>query len=192
MILIIDNNSKFLKNLEGILSKKKIGYYVVKHDKFIDLGSLKSIKGVILTGGSAGIYRKSIANDFISLLSFDVPVLGICLGHQIISIGFGGLMSKCKEKQDKIQEIKIFPKKDPIFKGFDDVISLREKHSYYIKRTPDNFMIIAGSDKCKVEAIKHKRRPIYGFQAHPEMSGEDGEKLIKNFLDICKEKYVDW
>lgn len=81
-------------------------------------------------------------------------------------------------------KVKILSKKK-IFKGIPDEITVYEHHERYLKNIPDMLEIVASSRKTKVEAIFHKTRPIFGLQFHPEKSGKYGEKIFKNFVDLC-------
>lgn len=76
---------------------------------------------------------------------------------------------------------------DPIFKGLNKTdVSLVKRHSFYVSELPSNFESLAVSSTCDTEIIKHKTKPIYGFQAHPEVSGGEGLLMVENFLKMCK------
>lgn len=185
MLLIIDNKSKFIKTFEKYLKKNRVNFKVINAGQRIDLPQIKNIKGIILSGGSLGLYDKSISNDFIALMNYTVPILGFCMGHEVIAVAYGGAIKKLNKKQEKLQTVIIDRPKDPIFSGLNNKVFLREKHVNYIKRLPKNFKIIAHSDICPIEVMRHKRKKIYGFQSHPEVSGEDGKIIMHNFLKMC-------
>ncbi len=185
MILIIDNKSRYIKELEKKFIRNGISYKVIRAGQRLDLGSFRGVKGVILSGGSLGIYNKSISNDFIILMNFKAPILGFCMGYEVIAVAFGGFVEKLPKKQYKMQKVIIDSKNDPIFRGLSNKVYLREKHVNEVSRLPKGFKKIAHSDVCKYEAIRHKSKKIYGFQSHPEVSGSDGDKIINNFLEMC-------
>ncbi|MBW3002109.1 gamma-glutamyl-gamma-aminobutyrate hydrolase family protein [Candidatus Woesearchaeota archaeon] len=185
MLLIIDNKSRFIKSLEKDLKKNKVNFKVIKAGQRIDILKIKSIAGIILSGGSLGIYDKSISNDFIALMNYNVPMLGFCMGSEVIAVAYGGAIKRLNKKQEKLQKVIIDNPKDPIFLGLNKNIFLKEKHVNYVKRLPKNFKIIAHSDICPIEVMRHRRKKIYGFQSHPEVSGEDGKRIIHNFLKMC-------
>jgi len=189
MLLIIDNKSKFIKKFEKSLKKKKIDFKIVKAGQRIDLKKFKKASGVILSGGSLGLYSKSITNDFVALINFKVPIIGFCMGHEVIGVAFGGMIKKLPRKQNKIQGVIIDKPRDPIFKGLGKKVYLREKHANHLYRQPKDFKILAHSEVCPIEVMKHKKRKIYGFQSHPEVSGPTGEIIMRNFLKMCKIKY---
>lgn len=187
MILVINNNSKYVKTLNNLLRKNKVRFTIKDQRGFID--NIKGISGVILSGGGPNLDRKidisSIRADISSLFNFNVPFLGICEGHEIIGEVFGGNISKLKKKIESFNKI-ILLKKNKIFKNIPERVEMYESHSRYIKKLPPEFEIAATSEKNKIEALFHKTKPIYGVQFHPEFSGKFGEQIIKNFLEICE------
>lgn len=83
--------------------------------------------------------------------------------------------------------ITIIIPEDPIFAGINkQKVMLQKKHAFHVSEIPSSFECLATSDTCSNEIIRHKQKPIYGFISHPEVSGEDGMLMVKNFLKICK------
>lgn len=185
MILIIDNESNFIKKFEKKV-KNKLKYRTYTHSEQIDFSNLK-VKGVILSGGPGDPFGENITTDFQVLMNLKVPIIGFCLGHEIIAVAYGGKVRKLPEKQNKMQYV-VIDKKDPIFKGIGKDTYLREKHHKHVIKLPRNFEILAHSDVCPIEVMKHKKKLIYGFQSHPEVSGKEGFQIMKNFLKMCKER----
>jgi len=186
MILLINNQSKLLPKLENFLKNNKVDYKIFTNDEKINFKKLPKIKGVILSGGPGTPEGPlDLKNNFYILKNIKVPILGICLGHEIIGYFFGAKFAKLKIKQDKIEHIYI-KKNDPIFAGLKNYINLRECHNYYLTTCPKKFEILAYSNICPIEALKHKTLPIWALQSHPEDSGKDGKTILKNFLKICQ------
>jgi GMP synthase (glutamine-hydrolysing) len=111
-----------------------------------------------------------------------VPILGICLGHQIIGLLYGSKIKRDKliKKKEKIEIIS----KNKLFANVKDHPLFREEHSEYIT-LPKGFHLLAKSSSCNNETMKHKKKNIYGVQFHPEYSGTNGRKLLSNFLKLC-------
>lgn len=82
-----------------------------------------------------------------------------------------------------MQRIEILKGND-LFIGIQDLAEFREEHAEFIS-LPKNFILMAKSKSCGNESMKHKSKSIYGVQFHPEVSGENGKKLFKNFLKLC-------
>lgn len=186
MILIINNQSQLIRHLRDYLIELNIPFQELKHTESLDSINQEEIKGVILSGGPGNPYGPlNLTPNFVVLANYQVPILGICLGHEIINVAFGEKLTELLEYQDKMQEIILTVPKDPIFEGLFDKLSLKKHHLYHSNRLPNDFIKLAYSETCPLEIIKHKEKPIYGFQSHPEASGEDGKVIFRNFLKLC-------
>lgn len=114
------------------------------------------------------------------LRTAQMPVLGICAGHQFIGNIFGSRLIRDAEAEEGITPIRI-QTWDPLFTGFNDEIHVLQQHLDAIS-LPDNFILLARSDKCRVQAMRHAERPIYSVQWHAEISTPG---LIRNLLEMC-------
>lgn len=193
MLLIIDNQSAFIKKFKRqFLSEQDFDYVFFDHNQPITLSAKTKVKGIILSGGKGNPYEPlNLTSNYIALMNFNVPVLGFCLGHEIIAVSYRGRIKKLAEYHGKKETITITITKpeDPIFEGLGKTeVFLVKRHSFYVSEIPESFESIGTSDICSSEIIKHKSKPIYGFQSHPEVSGEDGMLMVKNFLKICNIK----
>ncbi|MAG02909.1 hypothetical protein CMI42_06230 [Candidatus Pacearchaeota archaeon] len=184
MILIIDNESSFIKYFQKDLEKASINFKVIKAEEDIDLDNFENIQGIILTGGRGTPLDRDLINDYKAIDYFNVPIIGFCIGHEAIADHFRGEISHLDEHQDKMEEIHIL-ERDSLLEGVGDKIFLREKHYANVSKLPEEFKLLASSKVCPIEIMKHKLRPIYGFQSHPERSPGDGDIIMNNFLKIC-------
>jgi len=186
MFIIIDNGSKFIKNLETRLTEANITFKVFNHSEQIDFDTLPIVKGVILSGGPGDPFGpENITTDFEIIMNLKCPIIGFCLGHEILAVAFAGMVDNCPGYQNKLQEVIIDKKDDPIFEGIANHIYLREKHHRHVTKLPHNFRILGHSTICPIEIMRHNERIIYGFQSHPEASGETGMTIMQNFFKIC-------
>ncbi len=187
MILVIDNQSKFMDNIKREIEQRNLKYRIYRHSEPPDFENLNDVQGIILSGGPGDPYGPlNITADLLAIMNFDVPTLGLCLGHEIIAVANKGKISKLKQSQDKMERVFIDKENNPIFKGLNNEVFLRKKHYRHVTELPKNFEVIAHSEICPVEVIKHKTKNIYGFQGHPEVSGEQGKIIINNFLEMCE------
>lgn len=129
----------------------------------------------------------------------DVPILGICGGHQAIALAFGGkvgpiragiddCMPYSRDKQSGLTQLSQ-DTHDPIFVGLDDKIRILESHYDEVKELPPGFVLLATERTSRNQIIRHPYKPIYGIQGHPETfvgSRPDGGALIRNFIHIAK------
>lgn len=139
--------------------------------------------GMIL-GGGPSLDRTGNCAEY--LRDLDVPVLGICLGMQIAAETFGGRVEHgavggYAEVQVEIQE------EDDILRGLPKTIKTWASHADQVVELPPDFEALARSKICEIEAMRHRSRPIYGVQWHPEVvQTEFGTEVMENFLKVCK------
>jgi GMP synthase (glutamine-hydrolysing) len=153
--------------------------------KDISRFDFKKYDGIVISGSTLMLTemgREKAKKVFGFLNKIKIPILGICFGHQLFgfindsSIGHGNLVNK-KEKINFVQS-------DPLFKGVKNHSLFRDKHYEYIS-VPKNFILLAKSASCQNEAMRHKTKNIYCTQFHPEVSGKNGKRVFKNFLNLC-------
>lgn len=180
-IVIIDNGGQFT-HLEGRAMKEiGVSYEIIDNETSVDKVWGKNPNGIILSGGPS-IENSGNSSKY---LSGEIPVLGICLGHQIIANNFGGKVEPGEYGGFADIDVDILEKKE-LFKDLDDTLSVWASHEDQVTEVPDNFLITAKSDICKIEAMRHSSLPIYGVQWHPEVSHtESGLDIFRNFLSIA-------
>jgi GMP synthase (glutamine-hydrolysing) len=188
MLLIIDNQSSFIKKFKrNFLSEQNIEYRFFDHNEPLVIKPEETVEGIILSGGKGSPYEPlNLTTDFVALMNYNVPILGICLGFEIIAVAYLGRIKKMEKYQQKLQKVTITQPEDPIFKGLlSNEILLREQHIYKVTQMPNNFITLGESETCDIEIFRHKDKPVYGFQSHPEVSGVNGMLIIRNFLIMC-------
>jgi len=190
-ILIIDFGSQFTQLI--VRRIRELGVYseLVSHKKIKSSEIKKNIKGIILSGGPLNVYQldKSLFDN--KILKLDIPILGICFGHQILSKFNGG-----KVKQSKLREfglVNILKKKNSLLiKNFfkRKINKVWMSHADQVYKLPKSFKVIASSNNSKFAIVESKTKNFYGVQFHPEVTHtENGKKLISNFIFlICKIK----
>lgn len=141
----------------------------------------------MLSPGPGKPSEAGICSEIVKVFQGEIPILGICLGHQVIAEVFESIVSYAKEVvHGKAFKLKIM-ENSPLFKGIDKEFMGARYHSLAIKRETlgEDLKIIATTDDGEIMAIEHRRYPIYGLQFHPEsILSDNGKKLIQNFLDI--------
>ncbi|MCK4346174.1 MAG: gamma-glutamyl-gamma-aminobutyrate hydrolase family protein [Bacteroidales bacterium] len=189
MLLIIDNQSAFIKKFKRqYLAEQDFDYVFFDHNQPITLSAKAKIKGIILSGGRGNPFEPlNLTSNFVALMNFNVPIIGFCLGHEILAVAYRGRIKRLAEYHGKKELVTIIKPDDPIFTGLKkQEFLLMKRHAFHVSELPVSFESLATSDTCSNEIIRHKQKPIYGFISHPEVSGEDGMLMVKNFLKICK------
>ena len=183
MIYIIDCGTSQLENIIKIVNEFGYSCKAIKIEE-VKKSDLESPEKIIITGGPV-LLTQVDPQKYLDSLSFiksiNVPVLGICLGHQMIGLLYGSKISVGEDIEMK-EKINI-KKQDNLLKGIKDGSLFQEQHSEHIT-LPEEFTLLVKSESCENEVMKHKVKKLYGTQFHPEMSGEVGKKLLKSFLNI--------
>lgn len=184
-ILLINNGTKHLIKLKKAFSGNELR--VIELDKIIKK-HIDWAEGIVLSGGSyfsVKKHKKEFGKELELIKKSCKPVLGICLGFELIVVSFGGVLGKIKKKFEGFKKIKII-RRDPIIKGIGKSFKAYEGHKWIAQKT-GQLVVIGKSNFCP-EIVKHPTKNIYGVQFHPEMSGNKSSayKIIKNFLKIAE------
>ncbi len=186
MILIIDCGSSKTKFIEQLVYEFMDTRIVSLHD--FDEQSLDGIQGVILSGAPILITEINM-DPYLEKMSWirstTLPVLGICFGHQLIGLLYGAFASRMREDRD-FQTIESL-ENSPLFDRLPIEFQMMEDHCEAIS-IPSGFQLLAVSDACINEAMKHTDKLLFGVQFHPEVSGNHGAVLLENFVRMCEVK----
>jgi anthranilate synthase component 2 len=185
MLTLIDNYDSFTFNLVQFLGDLGADCEVVRNDKTTpDEVFAAKPKAIILSPGPCDPDKAGICLELIKAAPDDMPIFGVCLGHQCIGQAFGGDIVRA----DKIMHGKLSALQHNgagVFDGLPDPLSVTRYHSLVIDppSLPDCLEVAAQTDDGIIMAVSHKRRPIYGVQFHPEsIATAHGHKLLGNFL----------
>lgn len=182
-IYIVDNGGQWTHREYRVV--RDLGYETKIIPNTTPLEEIADADALILSGGAARIEWESLklGNCVEYLKKFSGKILGICLGHQLMAIFYGGKAGPAKVPEYGLAKIKIL-EKDDLFKGIPKKeFFVWESHNDEVKSAP-KFKILAESENCKIQAMKHEKKPHYGLQFHPEVNNtEFGEKIIKNFIE---------
>ena len=192
MLILIDNYDSFTHNVYHYLAELNASVQIFRNDK-ISTKEIKNLEpqAIVLSPGPCTPNEAGICLELINEVKKDLPILGICLGHQSIGQAFKGSIIKCNEiMHGKIDEIKHF--NHPLFRNIKNNFKATRYHSLIIERNSlsGDFDIIAENDKKIIMGIAHKKLPIYGLQFHPESVGtKEGKNILKNFLEVINYEY---
>lgn len=184
MILLLDNYDSFTFNVFQLLSELGAEVKVIRNDK-ISVDDVKNnFDAVIISPGPGVPSDAGISEEIIAELSGELPILGICLGHQAIGEVFGGKIIRAKEiVHGKTSRIKHNGK--GIYRGLSQGVEVGRYHSLIIEREtlPDCLEITSELDDGTIMGVRHKNFDVEGIQFHPEsILTPDGRIMMKNFL----------
>ncbi len=184
-ILLIDNYDSFTYNLYHYISKFKKNVDVVRNDK-IDAGKIlrRKYNKIVISPGPGNPDQAGNCLKIVKKIHKKIPILGVCLGHQIIGQVFGGKIIKAKNlMHGKTSKIK--HNKKGLFKNVKKNFEATRYHSLIVDRKsfPKELEITAETKNKTIMGLMHKHYNIHGFQFHPEsISTKVGMQLIKNFI----------
>jgi anthranilate synthase/aminodeoxychorismate synthase-like glutamine amidotransferase len=185
MILLIDNYDSFTYNIYQLVAQTGYPVQVVRNDQ-ITLSEIEALNPshLILSPGPGRPEDAGICVEAIKHFASDIPILGICLGHQAIAIAFGGQVVSAERIMHGKNSF-IFHSRKNLFKGMPLPFKAGRYHSLTIERStfPDMLQIEAETENGVIMAIKHKTYPCFGLQFHPEsILTPEGKHLIDQFL----------
>ncbi len=183
-ILVVNNHGQYNHRIFRSLHYLKIPSEIIPNTTSIEEIKGKNPLGLIL-GGGPSIERSGNSMSYVEELN--CPILGICLGHQIIAKAYGGEIGAAGIESYAKIKINILDEND-ILKGFGESADVWASHKDEVTKPPEHFKVLASSSICGVEAMKHETKPIYGIQFHPEVHHtENGSKIFENFYEVCNE-----
>jgi anthranilate synthase component 2 len=191
MILIIDNYDSFTYNLYQMVGEI-YPHIEVKRNNEITVAQIRELNpmGIIISPGPGSPDKNrdfGVSMQVIKELGSEIPILGVCLGHQGIFLAYGGEISRNEPVHGK--QSSIYHTEKGIFHGIPNPLTAARYHSLFCvdKTTPDCIEITARTNNGMIMGIKHKSKPIYGLQFHPESIGtSQGIKLLENFVEISQ------
>lgn len=142
---------------------------------------------LVLSGGAPRVVWESprLGNCIDYLNEFHGPIMGICVGLQLMAIHCGGKAGPSKVPEYGLAKIRVI-EEDDLFKGLPKEFLGWESHNDEVKDAP-GFKVLAVSENCSVQAVKHLDRPYYGVQFHPEVNNtEHGEEIYRNFVRVVE------
>ncbi|MBS5283215.1 MAG: aminodeoxychorismate/anthranilate synthase component II [Clostridiales bacterium] len=186
MILLMDNYDSFSYNLVQLLGSIEPDIGVVRNDE-ITVDGIRALgpTHLILSPGPGRPEAAGILEEAVKELAGELPILGVCLGHQGICEAFGGKVGYAKELMHGKQSM-IELGESPLFEGLKGPVPAARYHSLAAVEEvlPTELRVIARA--CadgEIMAVEHRRYPVYGLQFHPEsILTPDGEQILRNFL----------
>jgi anthranilate synthase component II len=191
MILIIDNYDSFSYNLYQLIGSIDSDVRVVRNDEITvdDIKNLEHLKAVVISPGPGRPEGAGICLEAVKELGPDLPILGVCLGHQAICQAFGGRITYAETLMHGKSSRTILAKDCPLFRGIPDVIDVGRYHSLAAAKEsqPGCLRTVAKSEDGEIMAVQHTRYPIFGLQFHPEsILTPYGKEIMNNFLKVTR------
>ena len=152
------------------------------------VAQLDGLDGIVLSGGAprVGVDPGKMGRNGEYLDSFAGPILGICAGHQFMAKHLGGDAAPAKVPEFGKSVVKVH-QPDVLFQGLPDRFEVWESHNDEVTLLPPGFAALASSPNCNIQAMRHREKPLFGLQFHPEVEHTQfGADIFRNFLTVCE------
>jgi GMP synthase (glutamine-hydrolysing) len=184
-ILVVDNGGQWTHREWRVLRDLNVDSEIIPNSTPLD--KIKA-DGLVLSGGAPRVgldqERMGMCGEYIDKAG--VPILGICAGHQFMATHLGGKAGPSKVPEFGKMMITV-DDEDELFKGLPTEFVAWESHNDEVTELPSDFVALAHSDSCLIQAMKHTSKPLYGLQFHPEVEHTDsGYEMFQAFIDICQ------
>jgi anthranilate synthase component 2 len=188
MILVIDNYDSFTYNLVHYLNELGAETRVVRNDVLSARQALElRPDALVLSPGPCTPNEAGVCLELIGSSPAELPILGVCLGHQAIGQAFGGqVVAAGAIMHGKTSPIR--HQGEGLFEGLPDGFIATRYHSLSVPRDglPDDLKVTAWTDDGEIMGLSHRNRPVHGVQFHPEsIATECGHQLLENFLRLA-------
>ncbi|MEM2924878.1 MAG: glutamine-hydrolyzing GMP synthase [Methanocellales archaeon] len=189
-ILVLDFGGQYCHLIARRIRENRVYSEIVPYnitpEEILKISESLNIKGIILSGGPLSVYNEGAPKLNSKILDLGLPILGICYGHQLLAQINGGIVKSAERREYGLTYVFI---NKPI--GIIEGLGPRERvwmsHSDAVYSLPERYEVLAYTENCPVAAFKHKSKPIFGVQWHPEVTHtEKGNLILRNFIfKIC-------
>ena len=190
MILVVDNYDSFVFNVARYLDRLAGDTEIVRNDALtVDAVAAMRPHAVVVSPGPCAPRQAGISLGLVTALSGTVPILGVCLGHQVIGEAFGGTVTRALKPMHG-RASTIDHDGTGLFAGLDTPATVGRYHSLIVEQTPAMLSVLkvdARSREGEIMALSHRTHPTFGIQFHPEsVLTREGEAIFANFLRIAE------
>ena len=186
-IYVIDNGGQWTHREWRRLRDLNVETKIVPNTTPFDEVEKENVDGFVLSGGAPRVGLTSelgYCGDYLE--KAEVPILGICAGHQFMARYFGGKVEPAKIPEFGKIELNRLENNNALFNGVPQKSVVWVSHNDEVSILPKSFILLAESETCNIQAMQHKDKPLYGLQFHPEVEHTKyGELIFKNFIKLC-------
>ncbi len=184
VIDVVDNGGQWTHREWRMLKYLKVDSQIIENTTPVD--ELRDLDGLILSGGAARIGLSGELGNCAAFLELDIPILGICAGHQFMARYYGGDARESPEPEFGAMEIELVEGGGTLFAGTPEKQMVWESHNDEVHVVPKGFFVTARSPSCLVQGMENEQGTRFGLQFHPEVNdSEFGKEMFENFVRVC-------
>ena len=186
---VIDNGGQWTHREWRMLRYLGVDTKILPNDT--PLNELRKMDGLILSGGAARVGLTGELGNCAEYLTLNIPILGICAGHQFMAGFYGGSAAPADAPEYGAAEIKLIGGGGLIFEDTPEIQQVWESHNDEVTVVPDGFRTTASSESCAIQAMENEAGNRFGLQFHPEVDhSEYGKKMFENFIEVCSKAKI--
>lgn len=185
VIDVVDNGGQWTHREWRMLRYLGVDTQIIENSTPVK--DLRDLDGLILSGGAARVGLSGELGNCGAFLDLDIPILGICAGHQFMARHYGGDARESPEPEFGEMEIGLVDGGGHIFAGTPERQTVWESHNDEVHVLPPGFVITASSPSCQVQGMENDEGTRFGLQFHPEVNdSEYGKEMFENFIQRCQ------
>ena len=186
VIDVVDNGGQWTHREWRMLRYLGVDTQII--DNMTPISELRELDGLILSGGAARVGLTGELGNCGAYLELDIPILGICAGHQFMASFYGGGASEAPAPEFGAASIQLVNGGGMLFTGTPETQVVWESHNDEVSAVPEGFFITASSESCEVQGMENESGNRFGLQFHPEVNdSEYGQNMFQNFIGICRD-----
>jgi para-aminobenzoate synthetase component 2 len=185
-ILVVDNYDSFVFNLVQYLGQLGVDVDVRRNDE-VDVEQAREYDGILISPGPGTPEGAGACMDLVRACAGEVPILGVCLGHQVIAAVYGGVVDRAPELLHG-KTSQVLHSGDGVLAGLPAPFTATRYHSLAVlpESVPDSLEVTGTTDSGVIMALRHRELAVEGVQFHPEsVLTEGGHRLLANWLVVC-------
>ena len=190
-ILVLDFGGQYCHLIGRRIRENGVYSEIVAHDispeEVKTLDEKFNVKGLILSGGPSSVYEPDAPKVNARILELNLPILGLCYGHQLLAQLSSGKVEPAACKEYGTTKV-VIDRPVGVLEGLSEKEKVWMSHGDTVFSLPSEYEELAHTENCPVAAFRHKNKPIYGLQWHPEViHTENGMRMLRNFIfQVCK------
>ncbi|HYT95631.1 MAG TPA: glutamine-hydrolyzing GMP synthase, partial [Gemmataceae bacterium] len=186
LVLIFDFGSQYGQLIARRVREQNVFCQIVRHDLGAERVAELKPRGLIFSGGPASVYTPGAPLCDPKLFDLGIPILGICYGMQLACQALGGAVKPSGSREFGRAHCRVL-ENDTLFAGVPEETIVWMSHGDQVQAVAGDFVPLASTDTCPIAAVRHRSRPVFGLQFHPEVSHTPyGSRILRNFLhDVC-------
>jgi GMP synthase (glutamine-hydrolysing) len=187
-VLVLDFGAQYVQLIARRVRERHAFARIVRHDLSADRVRELNPLALILSGGPSSVYERGAPRCDPQLFDLGLPVLGICYGMQLACLALGGSVEPAPAREYGRADCRVIAADDDLFHGVPATSTVWMSHGDQVQTVGPEFIPLAATATCPIAAVRHRDRPVYGLQFHPEVAHTPyGPLILGNFLDrVCR------